>query len=789
VRSFWPIYKRELFAFFVTPLAWVLITVFLLVQGMHFFLIVDHFASAGAEVSDRTPLQAVFGETVILYIVLFLLVPPMTMRLFAEERRSGTIESLMTAPVSSAAVVLAKFAAVLTTYVAMWAPTVLHLVILRRTGEIDWGVAASAYLGVFLVGAGYLSLGLLASALTKSQFLALVMTALVILGLFILGIGEFITREGTLMHDVCAHVSVWAHMNDFASGIVDSRRLVYYAVLVALPLFVTVAAVEAWRWGTTVTLRSRLRVSIDRAQASQLVAILAAVVVAVLVNVVAARRYTRWDWTKNKRYSLSSATVQTLRELPDPVQVWVLLGRADPLEQSVKQLLVAYQAETAKLDVHYVDPDQDVVALEDVKKRFKIETGRTEQGHVVADAIVVVARGDKRWFLTTSDMVQVSSGDDTRVKPREEQALTGAIRNVLGGERTKLCFTSGHGEMSPLDVGEQGAGLLKDVLEKDNYDVVAIDPGAPNAPEPFKGCAVVVVAGMRGAFTKDEAERLRTYLLAGGNLLLAASPIPGESTTGLVGAGLERALAPFGIALDDDLVVEQDADLAFPNSGGSRFVVTPKQHAITAGLVKGDSNREVPKIVVQFARSMRRVTEPDAAAPSELAATSPSSFGLTSIVGAADWKNGPEKRAGDLSGPLVVAMASERPKLSPSAPHGPRVVALGTASPLTSPTFREPLPVRGAAVLVESAISWLASKPQVLDVPERAAVAAGIRITDESRSEIRRYVLVFMPATVALLGIAVAFFRRAGEGKPKKGAAEKKRRPEGAKKKASKVER
>jgi ABC-2 type transport system permease protein len=249
VRSFWPIYKRELFAFFVTPLAWVLITVFLFVQGMHFFLLVDHFSNPAAGASDQTPIQAFFGNTILLYLVLFLLVPPMTMRLFAEERRSGTIETLMTAPVSSWSVVLAKYASVLTTYVAMWAPTVFYLVILQRTGEIDWGVAASAYLGVFLVGAGYLALGLLMSAITTSQFLALVLTALVVLGLFILGVGEFVTREGTLMHDICSHVSVWAHMNDFASGIVDSRRLVFYGSLVALPLFVTVRAVDAWRWG------------------------------------------------------------------------------------------------------------------------------------------------------------------------------------------------------------------------------------------------------------------------------------------------------------------------------------------------------------------------------------------------------------------------------------------------------------------------------------------------------------------------------------------------------------
>jgi ABC-2 type transport system permease protein len=249
MRAAWPIYKRELFAFFVTPLAWVLIVVFLVVQGMHFFLLVDHFAH-GADISgDETPLSAFFGNTVLLYLVLFVLVPPMTMRLFAEERRSGTIETLMTAPVSSGAVVLAKYAAALTVYAAMWLPTVLYLVILERTGKLDWHAAASSYLGVMLVGAGYLSLGLCASALTKSQFLAMVWTALILLVMFILGVGEFVTRDGTVMHDICAYVSVWAHMNDFASGIVDSRRLVFYGTLAILPLFVSARAVEAWRWG------------------------------------------------------------------------------------------------------------------------------------------------------------------------------------------------------------------------------------------------------------------------------------------------------------------------------------------------------------------------------------------------------------------------------------------------------------------------------------------------------------------------------------------------------------
>ncbi|WP_394847252.1 ABC transporter permease [Pendulispora brunnea] len=249
MSGFWPIFKRELFAFFVTPIAWVQIFVFCLVQGMHFYLVIDHFASQPELAGDQTPLQAFFGNTVLLYIVLFLLVPPMTMRLFAEERRSGTIETLMSAPVSTPAVVLGKYLSALTVYAAMWLPTVAYLVILRRTGVVDWHVVAASYLGVVLVGAGYLSVGTLMSAITRTQFLALVGTAFVLLVLFILGVGEFVTPAGSTLHDICAHVSVWAQMNDFASGIVDSRRLVYDATLILLPLYATARVVDAWRWG------------------------------------------------------------------------------------------------------------------------------------------------------------------------------------------------------------------------------------------------------------------------------------------------------------------------------------------------------------------------------------------------------------------------------------------------------------------------------------------------------------------------------------------------------------
>ena len=248
MRGFWPIFKRELFALFVTPLAWVLITAFLLVQGFHFFLIVSHYAGQADLSSDGGPVQAFFGQTILLYLPLLFVCPLLTMRLFAEERRSGTIEALLTAPVGTAGVVLAKYGAALVTYLAMWAPTVIYIFLIGQSGEVDWRVVGASYLAVALVGAGYLAIGTLTSALTKSQLTAAVLSAMALIGLFTFGIGEFIFPDGP-MHEVCAYVSPWTQMNDFSKGIVDLRRLTFDATLILLPLFVTVRAVEAWRGG------------------------------------------------------------------------------------------------------------------------------------------------------------------------------------------------------------------------------------------------------------------------------------------------------------------------------------------------------------------------------------------------------------------------------------------------------------------------------------------------------------------------------------------------------------
>jgi ABC-2 type transport system permease protein len=248
VSGFLAVYRREMLALWVTPLAWVLLVAFLLIQGLSFYSIVIHITSMAQVSIDYGPVQAYFGQSIFVIISLLLICPALTMRAFAEERKSGTIETLLTAPVTPAGVVCGKYLATLTTYVAIWAPTLLYVVILRKTGTVDWPVVGASYLGVLSIGAGYLAVGTLMSAMTKSQLMALVLSVLVQFGLFILGIGEYIFEPGVL-HSISSHVSVLTQMDELSKGVVDLRRLVFDATLVGLPLFVTVRVVDSWRWG------------------------------------------------------------------------------------------------------------------------------------------------------------------------------------------------------------------------------------------------------------------------------------------------------------------------------------------------------------------------------------------------------------------------------------------------------------------------------------------------------------------------------------------------------------
>jgi ABC-2 type transport system permease protein len=244
------ILRKELRSLWVTPLAWVLLTLFLLLQGITFYTIVVHFTTLPPEETLLGPLPAYLGQdSLLLTLTLLLVCPALSMRSFAEERRSGAIEILMAAPVSAAGLVLGKYLATLLTFVAFWLPTLLYALALKGSAPVDTRTLGTGYFGIFLAGSSALSLGVLMSALSKSQVLALMLTISAQFGLFLLGLGHTVFEAGPLQ-ELSSYVSLSTLEDELSRGLIDTRRIVFHLSLSAWALFVTHLVVESWRYET-----------------------------------------------------------------------------------------------------------------------------------------------------------------------------------------------------------------------------------------------------------------------------------------------------------------------------------------------------------------------------------------------------------------------------------------------------------------------------------------------------------------------------------------------------------
>ena len=237
-------FLRELRAYFVSPLAYVVLFFLLLLDGVVFALIVSILADP-RQPAGR-PFDYFFGGFPFWLIVLFA-VPVITMRLVAEERKSGSIEVLMTAPISEGQVVAGKFLAALAFWIVLWLPTVLYAVILEYFGDIDWGTLGAGYLGILLLGAFFLAIGIMASALTRNQIVAAVAAFSLSLLIFFVGFLTGLVDQPRLQ-ELTGYVSVIDHMDELRRGIVDTRRLVYYASGTFFFLFVAARALEDRKW-------------------------------------------------------------------------------------------------------------------------------------------------------------------------------------------------------------------------------------------------------------------------------------------------------------------------------------------------------------------------------------------------------------------------------------------------------------------------------------------------------------------------------------------------------------
>jgi ABC-2 type transport system permease protein len=253
VRNTLAIADKELRSYFASPIAYILIGFFSLLFGWFFYVYLMafnqqsqqmmQFGQGGGANINQMMIRGLFQNTAV--IILFVM-PMITMRTYSEEKRSGTIELLLTSPVTDLEIIVGKFLGALALYAAMLLVTMLYMVMLFKISNPEWRPIAAGYLGLLLMGGCFLSAGLFISSLTKNQIVAGFLTFATFLMLWIINwIGE---SSGPMTRDIVAYLSIVEHFDDFARGIVDTKHVVYYLSFITFGLFLTAKSVDSERW-------------------------------------------------------------------------------------------------------------------------------------------------------------------------------------------------------------------------------------------------------------------------------------------------------------------------------------------------------------------------------------------------------------------------------------------------------------------------------------------------------------------------------------------------------------
>lgn len=480
---------------------------------------------------------------------------------------------------------------------------------------------------------------------------------------------------------------------------------------------------------------------------------LGAALLLVNLNVLGARWYARWDATSERLYTLSGPTRELLRELSAPVDVIVLLGQADPMTVSVRHMLDAYAAESDRLRARWVDPDRSPAEFLSLQQQYGLLAGKADDGRIVTDAAIIVARGGRHWFVTADELVALDDGSG-RTRPALEQALSTALAGVERTERSKLCFSVGQREPTLDDAGPEGLSELAERLAKNNYETVSIDPSVKAAP--LADCRAVIVAAPELEFGSGAAARLTDYVRGGGSALLLLPPALGEDQD-VRPTGLDPLLELAGMRLGRDVVIELDQAARLPSGSGELFFARLHPHPVTRGVLH-DDERLSSKVLVVQSRSL----EPGEAG-ARLLATSERAISLERLDLLA--RTDAALASGDVGRRGAFALAAARELASGSKPS--RVVVSGASNLAWNRNYQDPA-LYGNRRLIENAVSWVAARPPLISIPAKAERETSLALTDESLGEIMRYVLLYMPGTAALLGTLVLMRRRQTEKQSRK---------------------
>ena len=541
------ILKKEISSYLSSLVAYVTIGVFLIVLGLFLWV----FPESSILDYGYAGLESLFSTAP--YLFMFL-IPAITMRSLAEERKEGTFELLLTRPLTDWQIVLGKYFASLLLVLFALLPTLVYYFSVYKLGtpegNIDTGAVIGSYIGLFLLGAAFCAIGLFASSISKNQIIAF--TIAVFLCFFFYSGFDSLSQILSLQSLTLEDLGITEHYQSVSRGVLDTRDLVYFIILSGIFIWLTLF----------VLLRQRQKTIFNKFTVG-------VVVVLLVLGCISALTFTRFDFTKEKRYTISPVSRQIMGSLDQPLKVTVYLkgDNFQPwmkhLQRATLDMLGDLQAYThGQMEYGSVDPTIGIKGLPDTAQKavydsleakgivgqgYSIKTDNGISQMVIFPQAMLTYNG--RTIAVNLLQSRIGLSDDEVANnsiQNLEYAFASAIKKITAGGKPEIGFTEGHNELSDVQLYYAMKSL------SDGFDVGRVDLQTI----PFAGLMqlkLLVIPKPEKPFTELEKFKLDQYIMRGGRVVWTIDQVNAELDS-LQGHGEEMAF-PKQLNLDDQLFV------------------------------------------------------------------------------------------------------------------------------------------------------------------------------------------------------------------------------------------